>query len=254
MVKKKRCTLLGESFVFNEKMNCDKNGCTVETKVTEEHAWGQNLSKYAYRCSMHETSILAINIEESIFGSNNCVANDFKCTIDSRLLVWNNTVIHKCPYETISFAGNFSWDGGYLINMKTNLVLTPIKRLSACNFSIFETAEGLYGTLEPFQLLVQKGISIGKLEDYTNDILLANMDFEHMQTFRWIKWNDESTCMNTKNMILLYQQFDETYFRLSNKKKEDTVLYVKDGVIYIPQCNVVSKVNADVPRTCHKLQ
>ena len=109
MIRKKRCVIEGkDDFIYNKKMSCDQEGCFLNDIPEEKFSlWNTNVI-HGYKCSYIHKNIIATNSNENVFGTN-CIASSYSCKTRREITVWNDTVIHKCPYEIIQLPGRYDW-------------------------------------------------------------------------------------------------------------------------------------------------
>ena len=254
MVKKNKCVLTGDDIYINLKMNCDKFGCRVFKGVVEEHSYFQDLVKHAYRCKMEFISILGNNVNTSLFLDDKCYALDKQCIGVDSIVVWDLDIIHKCPYEELVFAGNWSFIEGFLMNDFDSIVLKPVKVIGCCKYAnLIETAEGFFVTdKQNAKILSSAGVKKGNIEDYNNDLLLANIDYGQLMNSKMMGKLEDLTCKNAQNTLSLFRNSDGRYLRMINKLNQEVILYAKEGLIYVPECRSVKIIKFSVLTTCHK--
>jgi hypothetical protein len=62
MVNTNRCKLETDDNVYNKKMKCNSNGCTLEDIPEHKFTYASTNRLYAYRCEYRHVSIVAENI------------------------------------------------------------------------------------------------------------------------------------------------------------------------------------------------
>ena len=137
MVKSERCTIKGNDFTYDKKMNCDSNGCSIEEYPNEKYTWLSTNTIYGYKCSFYKISILGENELSALYLDKKCIAKEFSCILGKSTVVWDKSVIHQCPYEEITYKGEFTWEEGmFLVNRKVNLLLQPTDAVIDCDLNL----------------------------------------------------------------------------------------------------------------------
>ncbi len=239
MINTKRCRIDMEGGEYNNKLNC-KTGekeCSIYDIPTPTFSWLDTNKMYGYICMFHETSILAENEDSSLYFDSICKVKDFSCKVKDFTLVWDKTVIHDCPYQSVSVTGNFTWvDNVVIANEIANIVLQPIKEVRICdNITAYETNEGFYITMKSektIKLLDTKTTSI----DLVDKMMLANLDYNKAEEVKWLKFIDMQTCSNLVTTLSIATRLDNEFFEITNNKGKSAILYTRHGLIFLPEC------------------
>jgi hypothetical protein len=192
-------------------------------------------------CGYSSVSVLAEKKSKEIYHEKRCVAKDMVCELHESILVWDQSVFHDCPYEKIPLEGIFLWDKNVLKNVVSDIVLQPTRRISICsNVTAFETNEGLYVSwnLGPIiKVSIAKGV-----QDITNKLILANVDYQQDTMLGYFKALDMQMCAVMSNMLNIASRLDDEFFEVSNNKGKNAILYIRNGMIFVPECVEVDSI------------
>lgn len=180
MVHNKRCRIETKSMRFDKRQNCDNTGaCSVTYIPEEDYRWGTTSQRNAYKCSIQSITIVVDSDNHGIYMNEACKASEYKCVMKNDILVWNKIVIHECPYEIINVGQDFEYkDNIYFISKRENLLFELSNGIHSCGIDMFETNEGIYITNSSnAEILAKKGVKINRDNNFINELLVANMDF-----------------------------------------------------------------------------
>ncbi len=88
-------------------MNCDYDFCSYEPYIKPDYNWGATTTSIFYSCSIR-TKIVAAKTESDFVFSPHCKISDNNCSLPHSIIVWDNTVIHKCPYYRVTTTNFFA--------------------------------------------------------------------------------------------------------------------------------------------------
>jgi len=94
MVKYKEC---GRN---KGKMDCINKICSYKEEIKPEYSWGQSIIKSGDECLFREKTIIGVDKNSLLFGTN-CKGSDLHCQVGSSMIVWNNSIVHSCPFKRI---------------------------------------------------------------------------------------------------------------------------------------------------------
>ena len=242
MINSKRCVI--EDINLNKRMKCDANGCSYEDELEPKFNWLSTNYLNAYRCIFHSVSILAKTKTAEIFNEGKCKANEFKCEINKEMLVWNQSVIHECPYEIINLKGKFIKKNNYLINYEENVLLEPTIEIKQCDTRLFKTNQGIFLTYESNREKIRKqNLSEVRIDNaLINKLLIANIDMNEEEEIKWINLIDIEICTNFFNLLQLYSKINNQYINIKNTRGDTFTLYTEHGLIYAPECIEIKEV------------
>ena len=92
-------------------------------------------------CKVTYIKIVAHHKDDLLF-SHNCIAKQLECKINNEIIIWNENVIHHCPYSHIMNVSLFLKDP-LLIDFQKKLAFKFQKFCNQCNSDIIETTDGL---------------------------------------------------------------------------------------------------------------
>jgi len=97
-----KCKLMVESRKCGENaMVCEENKCEFNGKPEPSYSIWSETREVGYYCKIQPKMIEARNITSRLFNSP-CLATDLSCTLGHKIVIWNETVIHKCAYSKMS--------------------------------------------------------------------------------------------------------------------------------------------------------
>ncbi len=140
--------------LLDQEMKCDHGGCSASYIPKDRFAPFSTQTLYAFKCSISSIGINALNSKGEIFGLPNCKVSDLNCFDNGHTIVWNQSVIHKCPLEKLSVSGRFKYSKvidstPVLINSEQRIALKlksiqqeDIDNLAGCN--VFESGINVF--------------------------------------------------------------------------------------------------------------
>ena len=210
---------------------------------------------YGYKCNFFPVAIIAESIDNDIFYEKKCKAGKFECVINNSILVWNSSVIHRCPYERVGIDSNFTWqDNSVLIDYNNNIILQPTKKIETCNLTLYYTNEGLYVTsVKDLEILDKSDIKTSSNSNLMDKLILSNIDFNEFNDLKWLKFVDTQVCTVLQSLLILYTRFEEEFLKVFNSKGEKAIIYTNNGIIYAPECVKVSIITFPIQSNkCYK--
>ena len=257
MVREKRCRLESNEVTFDKKLNCDNLGnCAVEVIPTEEYHWGSTIKRRAYKCSMQLLTIIADSEKEGIYINNACKPLDFKCNMGYEIIVWNSTILHKCPYEIIDTNLSYEFtENKYFVSKKDNLLFEITAVSKICEVEMYETNEGIYiANMSSLDTLNRLGVKLNEGNHFANKVLLSNIDYNGYKELRWLKQIDDKLCRLYESMLWMLLNNNGKYLRLTNNKGLSVIFQSDLGRIYLLDCIDIERMlyKTGHVKSCHK--
>ena len=129
-----------------------------------------------------------------------------------------------------------------IANSVSNVLLQPTKKIIICsNITAFETNEGLYIVIEDEN--IKKLPESDTNQDLVNKLLLANIDFEEVTNIQWLKLVDVQICAGLATTLSIASRLDDEFFEITNNKGKVAIIYIRHGVLYIPECVEIREVH-----------
>jgi hypothetical protein len=99
---------------------------------------------------------------------------------------------------------------------------------------MFETNEGIYITNRSNSItLEKKGVKSNRDNNFINELLVANMDFNEYQELKWLNRIDKRLCQIYQSQIMMLLNTEGRYLRITNSKGIEMVFHSSQGRIYL---------------------
>lgn len=112
-------------------------------KAIENYRYGRTFVEVIYNCNYHKKMIIAESPESKIFDSD-CRAKDLKCSFSDSIIVWDQEVIHKCPFKRLMNHELFRVDHLGFTSLKKNVRFIFKSLVRYCDQTLIYTVEGVY--------------------------------------------------------------------------------------------------------------
>ena len=85
-------------------MSCFGDSCNSEEEPKIDFTWLSTNNFNSYHCQTHTRQIYGDHFEQPLFAaaSTPCRAKDLFCRINALTIIWEPTIIHKCPFAIIN--------------------------------------------------------------------------------------------------------------------------------------------------------
>ena len=80
-------------------------------------------------------------------------------------------------------------------------------------------------------------------QDLVNKLMLANIDFEEATTVQWFKMIDVQICASLATTLSIASRLDDEFFEVTNNKGKSAIIYIRHGVLYVPECVEIHEVH-----------
>jgi hypothetical protein len=97
-------------------MECEGQGCQYNDITEETYSWFSDTIAEHYKCEFFPRTITAESENTLLFANthNLCTPKDTFCELHDSILIWDQNIIHNCPYERL-------WQDVELYQIHTNL-------------------------------------------------------------------------------------------------------------------------------------
>ena len=244
---------VGENDDINGKMTCNENNyCEYESLKKIDYPWWGDVTHKRIKCATFPREVMANNVDAHMFGSHmGCQPGDLFCRLSlGQVVTWDKDLIHQCPFRRIA-----NYSQALLKYSSILVVMFPIKKWAFrpiaieqhCGKTVARTSEGLYlvsgrDSKNFYSKTNVKEEAVIKSEKTLTDLLLADEDFRNVQIEEDIGIMFEKQCQNFMSLLRLFALSEDRYWVTADYKKNDMVLYTKNGHIYQPKCVQVHTV------------
>jgi hypothetical protein len=241
-----------------EKMNCNsKEECYYETPEhkMEQPKWMRSIQNTQNVCSYTRVNVLGKSEDSKLFkdAKSKCTANELECVLDHSIVIWNKEIVKRCIFESVLYIDDLTspYHGkNNVFESKKNRFLFKLTNEieTACDgIHFIKSLEGLY--LVPLTennrhhdaiQLPKSSVSIEHLQD--NDLrefMLAEVDFDKRNLLSTIS---RTACSSLINTIRSHIDAQDKFIVISEFGLTDAVLYINDGLAYLPVCTNVSTI------------
>ena len=134
MIMTKKC--------MNQPMHCIGDACETTEEPKVQNVWLADLFFNSYHCMFSKKTIYSEKIEQPIFtdAQTTCMPKDYFCIKDNFAIVWNDDIIHTCPYfkvkqMTMNVTNDIALGDGILLQLQETLKdcnIEIIRRRTLC--------------------------------------------------------------------------------------------------------------------------
>jgi hypothetical protein len=229
MVENKICSL-----VDKKPMECDSlNSCVLQVDPPESYIWPRKVESTGYKCQFYKVAIEA-NIGEKLFNEK-CEAKDLKCFLSDSTVIWDKNIIHHCPFVAHKSVEDFEWVTDSIISSASEKIALQLtgQTLACENVIHYLTAEGFY--LTKYKHKINEKTELVPL-------ILADTDYTKVDNAKIFEELNRRNCYQTLNMIRLYKNHRDEFFKIRDINDSELILYSNYGQIFIPNCVVVDEI------------
>jgi len=258
-LSEEECRAMIETKVCNGPENDDgKNGMPMKSTglgsyeyVPEFHkvfSWMSTNYVLKYQCHIESRIIQAESIDQNLFGKN-CKAFDKKCKLDRNIIVWNDTVIHSCPFDLIQKI-HLTKSNNFAVNMNENIAFKIKNITNQCKLPMYETEEGSFLIKWQFLKDLQKEhihIKLDENKEKANakmEGLLATIDYDAYYNNKNLDLLKREECRNFYNTLNSLSGLENIFTRIITDQHEERIVFSKGGNIFFPICLSVENVRA----------
>lgn len=255
------------------KMNCtNKEQCSYTEPIPDlsEPGWESKTTAYTTDCTYRKTLILGKEYGGKLFkdAKSECTAQNLECLLDTSIIVWKNDIVRNCHFEPalliddltpVSSVSGYTNKNVYQSRLNRFIFKLTDNYETACDgIKFLQTHQGLYFVELTTPIIKQKVLSLPKskvgithLQDNDiRDFMLAEEDYDkQMMLYTMAK----VACYSLINTIRAHLDSQDKFLNIQEFGSTDVILYIKDGLAYIPFCNNVSQITVIQNTTaCYK--
>ena len=258
ILSKEQCeTIINTNTCDGKQMSCLGNKCESIYKPNIEYSWLQTNEYNWIECSVQIKRINAINAQSKIILNqekiSNCKANDFVCQTTTSTLVWSKNAVNVCPFKVIRQI-NLDLFKNILVSDVENKIFQITKEIKICNnISAYETAEGLYLTIDRKALNLESAKTDLKIID---GLLLSEMDFNKIKELQFainiFSTINQKICQLYKSNLNQYLKHDDEFINFYDYNGNEAILYADNGKLFVPQCKIIEQIELLNTTECYK--
>ena len=130
---------------FGGKMSCSGDKCSFEKEPDIKRNYWIAIENTIYNCEIGDYLVLGNTLTQPLFSDalSSCLAKDMHCILPRTTVIWEQNIIHNCPYSRIQSLNATLTDN---IVVGDNFMFQISNTFNECNMEISETTEGVYLT------------------------------------------------------------------------------------------------------------
>ena len=202
-----------------------------------------NIDKDYYFCEFNSKIIVALTKFSKIF--DNCFVSHFECNLPDSIIVWNDNVIHACPFEIV-MNDHFKYNQYLVWSEDENVLFQKLDIHIHCNIEMYATQEGLFVVDEQHLTSFQKKI----LQNVTNkvdqkavvDLQLADADYKVFVNNKVFNKILTQNCYNYYNILQLFKHQQDKFLSIKDFNHNTLIIYSNGKQIIIPTCVTLNKI------------
>ena len=250
MVKYKKC--------FGKTMNCNENRvCSYNEGVEPEYTWASTVEKSVHHCLLREKTIEAED-KSSFVLNTQCKASDYHCDLGYSVVVWEDSIVHRCPFKRIIKHQEFEYRSKGFSSQRLNVNFIYAGQSDLCKDKIMKTKEGVYLKFSDFKddsFYRHTGIS----EETKNvdlrqitELTLASLDFDITKESEETQKQIKISCNNFKASIEIFgQNIQNKYLKIKDYEGKELILFAKEQRVYRPNCVDIKRIQIrKIDRRC----
>ena len=246
------------------KMDCDDNSCVTEFVPSPVYKYPKDVSYLGYKCSFKKRNIRAEHKDEGLFSKTGppCLAQHHQCYLHDSIVVWNDDIIHECPYKLANIVKNVSKISASILYSQDPLFFLTINdAFYMCAMKIFKSNEGFFVSFSNISLHLDRAESSEDLMRYSNYANTAEIDalqFQNQkQAIDLYMLKQEIKCQTFNMYIQIMRTLNDRFFQISIDSNKTIVIYSFEGLLYIPKCQKLNYIfinndNQEENKECYK--
>jgi hypothetical protein len=218
-------------------MNCESEGnCVLTKNPVEAYSWPHKVTTRGLKCSLSKVPIEGER-NKTIFGRK-CKPDQGFCILESFTVVWNSSIIHECPYESVVYT-DFKWVTPSIIRSdKQKLAFELLEPVVACKtYKLYSTTVGLFVT----KVKLRSSTHL-KEKSETLNLLLSDSDYSKLENINSFSVLNRRACYVNMNMLQLYKKTEDKFFKLRDIDSNEAIFYSNYGQIFVPICFPVTSI------------
>ncbi len=237
----------------NNIMICNGDNCFFKPKRSPLYSWLTTNELIDYSCFVNIKLITSANETSRLFNTK-CTAMDLECSLDDRIIIWNQDIIHKCPFKQIALY-EFNIHDNILINDQNNLLFQLIKEEKHCDLNMYSTKEGIYIMSHISMELDKKIFQDASIKIDNNALIslqLADEDYEFYKNVKAINRLEKDNCLALISTLKNFESSGNKFLYIMDEESREVVLYNYKSSVTIPSCVNVDQIEPVNSRYCYK--
>lgn len=231
MVKSKMCK--------DQEMKCESGGCLLEYKFSPYFIYGRSIDFVGYSCRIDKITVFSNDFSKKIFNdaTSTCLARDLVCKTNEITIIWNEDIIHECPYSVVKQM-NLNVSGEIWYSDREKLVFQSTRKIKECDSIFYETTEGFFIVKDKLNSkLTITNKQLGTLKH----LMLSDVDYKELISIKRseslnLKIN-ENTCKTIRMILEVYEKQHNKFISVNDIHGNNFTLYNNDGLIVVADCN-----------------
>ena len=212
-------------------------------QIKKEYSYLRNIEKENHVFIIKTRLIIAKNENELLFSK--CKPAELSCELADSIIVWNQDVIHTCPFEIV-LIDNFTCTSNLIFNEDSHLFLQKNNNEINCNINMTTTNEGLHLVnltgLNHQQLKVINNLTVKMDDKALTDLQLADSDYSEFLNSKTFRILNKRYCENYGNLLKLFKLQNGRFFTINDRTSNELIVYSYNNKLTIPTCVTVSNV------------
>ncbi len=229
--------------------------CKYIPQITADYKWFSTTTVTEYECHITPRTLSAKKLDDNLFGTM-CKAKDLYCRLDDSIMVWDESVMHKCPFSKIvQMEFKFNIENAVAYNMTEKLLFQLLPVEKHCETDMIPTQEGLYlidisskgkelsrNFAERMAKMSKPVLKYPLDTNDVSDLTLANMDFDHYIDLKNYATVKNQQCNNFISLLNIISGLEDVFTKAYIRDSGEIILYSTGGNIILPKCIPVSNV------------
>ena len=221
-------------------MDCMDERCTYKAELNYQYSWWSPLHFKFYSCQVEKVHVIGQRRNSSLFQDKDCKYDNFFCERYDSIIIWNESVYHKCPFSLVTKANISVNDNLFLTD--TNLLFQIIKEETYCDTKMYLSSAGLYLIDDKSNLTLNSFKSIKMVEN----LLIADSDYKDFvlneKNARVLENIYNMLCHTSLSLLKFFLKFDDEFFILHGLNNDFAIFYSNNGRMYVPRCSSLSEI------------
>jgi len=109
---------------FGKRLVCEEGACSLNVEPTRGSGWWSTEVTHGLFCAIVPRAIIGESENSILFTATNhvCKVNNFYCLLHDSIIIWDEDVIHSCPYDIVKLATFVDTDDHLFISKEDNLL------------------------------------------------------------------------------------------------------------------------------------
>lgn len=226
-------------------MKCEVGGCVLDYKFRPYFVYGQSIDFVGYSCRVDKIKVFSNDFSKKIIkdAKSPCLARDLVCKTDEITIIWNEEIIHECPYNLVKRVSlNNSGDIWY--SDEERLDFQSTRKFKDCDSIFYETTEGLFILKD--QINTKLSV-IDKQLSTLHHLVLSDVDYKDLLSVKRsenlnLKLN-KNICKIIRMILEVYEKQHNKYISINDIHGNNFTLYNNDGLVVVADCSDLFQVS-----------